>query len=84
MIARQTDYETLLDSQYDDEAVLYYDALICLQEAEILSGSENEDDRIEAGHLVKVAVELIDNICSFGIETLLLRARTLEEKLDIN
>jgi hypothetical protein len=66
MITQQIDYEALWDSQYDDEAVLYNDALICLHEAEILSASEDATGSEEALYLVEIAANLLDNITRFG------------------
>ena len=84
MITKQLDKVSLWDDSFNDEAIPYNDALICLHEAEILSGSDDEDDKRETAYLVEVAFELIDNIYALDTEALRLRARTLEEKLDIN
>ena len=84
MITKQAEEVALWDDSYNDEAILYNDALICLHEAEILSGSDDESDISEAAYLVEVAFDLMDNIYALDTEALRLRARTLEEKLDIN
>ncbi len=81
MITQQINYEALSDSHYDNEAVSYNDALICLHEAEILSASVDVEDLDEALYLVEIAANLLDSISSIKTDTLRLRAMTLEEKL---
>jgi hypothetical protein len=81
MRTQQIDYQALWNSQYDDEAVLYDDALICLHEAEILSTSEDTEGLDEALYLVEIAANLLDSIMSINTDALRLRAVTLEEKL---
>lgn len=83
MTAKPIDHEVLWDNPYDDEAVLYNDALICLQEAEILSASEDVEDLDEASNLVEIAARLLDSLSSISTDALEMRAVTLEKRRSI-
>ena len=83
MNAERLDLDSLWESQYNDETVLYNDALTCLHEAEILGTAENKADLVEAMHLVGVAMDLLGSIKGLKTDALKLRALTLEENLSI-
>ena len=84
----EIDWEVLANMQQyapgcGDEAQLYNDALVMLQEAELLSKSVDYNDIIDCSGLLEATAQTLNLITSFSTTALRHRMQKIEERINM-